>query len=200
MFICFIVNFILVKTVIFPQEIINFNNYHNNQATQNLNFSKYLLNDLKLNYSTKENQTNSTLDSIYMITKLGGTPSKVQYFYNEQNKLTSYIYSDWDGNRWIIYWRVTNSYNTEGKIKTYLQEFYGNNIWQPSTKVSYNYNSLGQKESHLIENWDRTQWINSSMSSEKYDTTGNLIEEINENWVDTLHGFILQGTNNIFRK
>jgi hypothetical protein len=181
---CLIINLSFYNSIFFAQSNLIWPKLYTNTANQKLNLQKHWLNNPALTQPTKESKTNSTLDSIYMIT-LGGSLSKVLFFYNEPNKLSSYIYSSWDGNKWIIYWRVTNSYNTEGKIKTYLYEFLSNGIWEPLTRQSFNYNSLGQEISYLFENWNGTQWINSSKSTQKYDTKGNLIEDVVEEWIDT---------------
>jgi hypothetical protein len=193
------INLFFINSSFFPQSKLISPENLTNPVTQNLILPKYLQDDLKLNYSTKENQTNSTLDSIYMIT-LGGTLTKVDFYFNTQSKLTSYIHSLWDGNKWIIDWRVTNSYNSNGKIQTHLLEDLNSNSWIPYSRENYNYDSLVHNTSYLLEYWFGTQWVYSSMSTEKYDTTGNLIEEIIETWVDTSWIYYLRITRTYHEK
>jgi hypothetical protein len=193
---CLIIIFSFNSLLFSQSKLIRPNNLINPKS-QNFNLQGYWQNNYELNQSAKENQTNCNLDSIYMIT-LGGTSSKVQFFYNEQNKLTSYVCSYWDGNRWIVDWRVTNSYNSDGKIKTYLWEWFSNNLWVPVTRQSYDYNSFGQETSFLIEDWNGSQWTNGIMNTEQYDSTGNLIEEISETWADTSWKYSNRITNTYF--
>jgi len=168
---------------VFPQNILRLFNqdYHLSSQLPN-SIDQILLN--QPHHSIYKNQSGYLLDSIYLVT-LGYTATKVEFLYNTQRKLSSYVHSTWDGNKWIPDWREIKTYNSEGKLLTSINEDQFGNQWKPNTRQTYTYDSLGQQVNYLIELRKDEQWNNSIKNSSIYDSLGNEIESISENWVDT---------------
>ncbi len=175
---------ILSGSIIYPQEKLEFHNQLRETPNLYLNSIEHLIAPQFTKNSVYKNQSGYFLDSIYLVT-LGYTATKVEFLYDTQRKLSSYVHSTWDGNKWIPDWREIKTYNSEGKLLTSINEDQFGNQWKPNTRQTYTYDSLGRQVNYLIEQRKDEQWNNSIRDSSIYDSLGNEIESISENWVDT---------------
>lgn len=169
---------------IYPQETLESYKQLSGPSKLYLNPIEQLITPQLTKNSVYKNQSIYSLDSIYMVT-LGGTLTKVEFSYNTLGKLSSYVYSYWDGNKWLMAWREIKTYDPEGKVLTSINEDLYNNIWKAGIKESYSYDHLGRQTGYIIEEYVRDEWRNSFRNKSIYDSLGNVIESINENWVDT---------------
>jgi len=168
---------------VFSQNILRLFNRDYHLSSQHSNsIDQILLNQPQ--HSICKNQSGYLLDSIYMVTE-GFTATRVQFFYNTFGKLSSYLHSYWDGNKWLFYSRESKTYDQEGKQLTSISESLNNNTWKPDTRESYSYDHLGRQAGYLIENYVGDEWKNLLRDKSSYDSLGNVVESISENWIDT---------------
>ncbi len=181
---------------VFPQNILKLFNrdYHISSQLPNSN-DQILLNQPQ--HSIYKNQSGYLLDSIYMVTE-GFTATRVQFFYNAFGKVSSYLHSYWDGNKWLTNWRETKEYDPEGKQLTSIREYLNNNIWEPDTRESYSYDELGRETGYIIEQYVSGEWKNLLRDKSSYDSLGNVVESISENWIDTSWIYSLKITSSFF--
>lgn len=107
---------------------------------------------------------------------------KEEYTYDENGNLLSYIYSDWDINKWKGTDKYEFEYNASGNLierVTYLGDNYR---WKELIKYEYAYDADENIIQTISSTWKSGRWLNDSKTEYIHDNNEKRMQNISFSW------------------
>ena len=83
----------------------------------------------------------------------------LEYYYNENDKLSSVLFLFWDGIAWNESRRETRTYDTNGNITNILIEVIVDGEWTNDALFTQEYDANNNIRFGLTENWEDDEWV-----------------------------------------
>ena len=120
--------------------------------------------------------------------------SKIEFLYDEDNKLIQESDMRWNGTEWIVSTLYTYFYNTQDQLSQEIIQQRWSNELENFQRISYEYDDLGNQSNVLYQGW-QNDWQNESLITFYYSNINRkdsiLFQDWNSNeWVNSGKTFI----------
>ena len=164
---------IICSSLIFAQSPYHRNNYDNSYSINN-----YLVSDYELKLSSDFIRMDSLIS-----TSVQGTSSKFLFQYNENNKITEWLYLFNIGSGWYNSLKNNLYYDVQNNLITEINLGWSINDWDSLYRINYSYEK-GMLSQSVFQSYNNNSWENSTRDNYVYDTNQNLSNTLTESWIN----------------
>jgi hypothetical protein len=121
------------------------------------------------------NEQNIFVQSVALSSVTNDTISRLSYYYNEDGRLVQYSTQIYSSGNWINASKYELTYNDSGNLTSLLLSNWKNGAWvYDRFQHNYVYNPEGQLESFETQRWSGTIWKNIRIEFYYYDNKGKI--------------------------
>ena len=126
----------------------------------------------------------------------------INFVYDANHNLISYVYQSWVGNTWVNSGKNTFTYDANNNQTSVLSQYWSGSAWVNNSLYTFTYDANNNQTSKLYQTWSGSAWVNFRQYTYTYDANNNQTSKLFQTWSggawvnDWLYTFTYDANNN----